>query len=188
MKCPFCDTWDTKVVDSRLNQQGDITRRRRECPQCQGRFTTYEHVEEVMPLVVKKDGRREPYSRDKLFQGIQKACQKRPVTTQQIEELVRQTERRIQGMGLKEVPSSVIGQFVMAPLHKLDKVAYVRFASVYREFTDLEEFVAELQNPGDLGAQSVPKSAQPGKTTTTNPEPTLPFSFVESGVEPPQNT
>ena len=177
MKCPFCDTWDTKVVDSRLNQQGDITRRRRECPQCEGRFTTYEHVEEVMPFVIKKDGRREPYSRDKLFQGVQKACQKRPVTTQQIEELVRHAERKVQGMGLKEVPSSVIGQFVMGPLHKLDKVAYVRFASVYRDFTDLEEFVAELQNPG---APSVPPTASQTAPPTTSPTSatSLAFPFV----------
>lgn len=164
MKCPFCDTWDTKVVDSRLNQPGDITRRRRQCPSCEGRFTTYERVEEVMPFVIKKDGRREAYSRDKLFQGVQKACQKRPVTTQQIDELVRHTERKIQGMGLKEIPSTVIGQFLMGPLHRMDKVAYVRFASVYRDFSDLDEFVAELQTQAE---SAPPALATPAPATTS---------------------
>ena len=147
MKCPFCSTLDTKVIDSRLNQTGDITRRRRECPKCEGRFTTYERVEEVMPLVIKKDGRREPFARDKVLDGISKACQKRPVTTQKVEELVYQIEKRIQTYGIKELPSKTIGQMVMLELHKLDKVAYVRFASVYREFQDVQEFMAELQEP-----------------------------------------
>src|SRR6476660_2117738 len=101
MKCPFCATLDTKVIDSRLNQTGDITRRRRSCSKCEGRFTTYERVEEVMPLVIKKDGRREAYSRQKIFKGINMACQKRSVPTQKIEELVSQIEKRIQSYGLK---------------------------------------------------------------------------------------
>jgi transcriptional repressor NrdR len=147
MKCPFCATLDTKVIDSRLNQTGDMTRRRRECPKCEGRFTTYERVEEVMPLVIKKDGRREPYLRDKVLDGLKKACQKRSVATQKIDELVSLIEKRIQSYGLKEVPTRTIGHMVMVELHKLDKVAYVRFASVYREFRDVEEFVAELQGP-----------------------------------------
>jgi transcriptional repressor NrdR len=145
MKCPFCATLDTKVIDSRLNQSGDLTRRRRECPKCEGRFTTYERVEEVMPLVVKKDGRREAYMRDKVLDGLKKACQKRTVPTLKIEELIDQIERKIQGYGLKEVSTRTVGHMVMVQLHKLDKVAYVRFASVYREFRDVEEFVAELQ-------------------------------------------
>src|SRR3954453_14270830 len=102
MKCPFCTALDTKVIDSRLNQLGDITRRRRECPKCEGRFTTYERVEEVMPLVVKKDGRREPYMREKILDGLKKACQKRTVETLKIEELVNHIERQIQSYGLKE--------------------------------------------------------------------------------------
>lgn len=146
MKCPVCSTLDTKVVDSRLNQTGDIVRRRRECPSCEGRFTTYERVEEMMPLVIKKDGRREPYIREKILEGVKKACQKRSVPTQKIEELVTQIEHKIQTLGLKEIPSHSIGEMVMAELHGLDKVAYIRFASVYREFRDVKEFVAELQD------------------------------------------
>ncbi len=144
MKCPYCSVPETKVIDSRLNQTGDMTRRRRECAECGGRFTTYERIEEVMPNVIKKDGRREPFSRDKVFAGIQKACQKRPVTTQQIDTAVTQIERQIQSYGLKEIPSNSIGEMLMSVLHQLDKVAYVRFASVYREFRDVEEFVADL--------------------------------------------
>jgi len=145
VKCPFCASLDTKVIDSRLNQTGDITRRRRGCTHCGGRYTTYERVEEVMPNVIKKDGRREPFVREKILGGIQKACQKRPVTTPEVETIVAKIERRIQAIGMKEIPSRAIGQMVMAEMHKLDKVAYVRFSSVYREFKDLDEFVAELQ-------------------------------------------
>src|SRR3954451_25305297 len=105
MRCPYCTTLDTKVIDSRINQTGDITRRRRECPKCEGRFTTYERVEEVMPLVIKKDGRREAYLRDKVLDGLKKACQKRSVATQKIDELVTLIEKRIQSYGLKEVPA-----------------------------------------------------------------------------------
>ncbi len=144
MRCPYCSAVETKVIDSRLNQSGDITRRRRECPNCDGRFTTYERVEEVMPVVIKKDGRREPFNRTKVLEGIQKSCQKRPVAMLQVEDSVIRIEKRIQAYGLKEIPSRTIGQMVMQELHKLDKVAYVRFASVYRDFRDVEEFVAEL--------------------------------------------
>jgi len=147
VKCPYCTTLDTKVIDSRLNQPGDITRRRRECPRCEGRFTTYERVEEVMPSVIKKDGRREPFNRDKIVRGIQKACQKRSIPTAKVEETISKIERRIQSFGLKEIPARTIGQMLMVELHGLDMVAYVRFASVYREFRDVEEFVAELQDP-----------------------------------------
>jgi transcriptional repressor NrdR len=147
MKCPFCTTLDTKVIDSRINQPGDMIRRRRECPRCEGRFTTYERVEEIMPVVIKKDGRREAYEREKVLSGLQKACQKRSVPVLKIEESVQKIEKRIQSYGLKEIPSRTIGQMIMVELHKLDKVAYVRFASVYREFRDVEEFVAELQGP-----------------------------------------
>lgn len=147
MKCPYCNQIDTKVIDSRLNQTADITRRRRECLRCEGRFTTYERVEEVMPAVIKKDGRREAFDREKILSGLRKALQKRPVTTQKVEELVQRIEKRIQAYGLKEIPARNIGQMVMLELHKLDKVAYVRFSSVYREFRDVEEFVAELQEP-----------------------------------------
>ena len=147
MRCPYCSFPETKVIDSRLNQTGDSTRRRRECPRCEGRFTTYERVEEVMPLVIKKDGRREPFLRDKMRGGLEKACQKRAIPAQKIDEVVQRIEKRIQSFGLKEIPSKTIGQMVMSELHKLDKVAYVRFSSVYRDFKDVDEFVAELQEP-----------------------------------------
>lgn len=147
MKCPYCSTLDTKVIDSRINQTGDITRRRRECPRCDGRFTTYERVEEVMPAVIKKDGRREDYLRDKVRGGLEKACQKRSIPTQKIDEIVTRIEKKIQSWGVKEIPTRTIGQMMMSELHQLDKVAYVRFSSVYREFRDVEEFVAELQDP-----------------------------------------
>ncbi len=145
MKCPFCSTLDTKVIDSRLNQTGEITRRRRECPACEGRFTTYEHVEELIPEIIKKDGRREAFSRTKLTEGIQKACQKRSIPTQKIEDIVTRIERKTQTLAVKELPSHSLGEMVMRELIHLDKVAYVRFASVYREFRDVEEFLAELQ-------------------------------------------
>lgn len=144
MKCPFCSIPDTKVVDSRMNQTADMTRRRRECLECGGRFTTYERIEEVMPNVIKKDGRREPFVREKIYSGIQKSCQKRPITAQQIESSVTKIEKQIQSYGLKEIPSNSVGEMVMNALHALDKVAYVRFASVYREFQDVEEFLANL--------------------------------------------
>ncbi len=167
MKCPFCSTPETKVIDSRLNQLGDSTRRRRECPRCEGRFTTYERVEEVMPLVIKKDGRREPYVREKMRNGLEKSCQKRAVPTQKIDEVVSRIEKRVQSVGLKEVPSKTIGQMIMSELHRLDKVAYVRFSSVYRDFRDVEEFVAELQEP-----------------PTPQEDPTLPmFPFAATSPE-----
>jgi transcriptional repressor NrdR len=124
-----------------------MTRRRRECVRCEGRFTTYERVEEVMPLIIKKDGRRETYAREKILGGLVKACEKRSVPTEKIEAIVNRIEKKIQGYGLKESPSKAIGEMVMTELHSLDKVSYIRFASVYREFRDVEEFVAELKEP-----------------------------------------
>ncbi len=150
MICPYCNAADTKVIDSRLNQGGDSTRRRRECPVCEGRFTTYERIEAVMPLVIKKDGRREAYSRPKILGGIEKACQKRVVATERMEDIVSRIEKRMQAIGMKEIPSKTVGEMVMTELHRLDKVAYVRFASVYRDFQDVPEFVAELQEPPRL--------------------------------------
>lgn len=145
MKCPFCSHSETSVVDSRLAKEGGTIRRRRECESCRKRFTTYERVEELMPVIVKKDGRRVPYDRSKVLAGIQKACEKRPVSTEVIEKVVDQIEREIQEMGEKEVAVPEIGERVMRELHKLDQVAYVRFASVYRQFKDLNEFMDELQ-------------------------------------------
>jgi transcriptional repressor NrdR len=173
MKCPYCSIPETKVIDSRLNQTGDMTRRRRECLECGGRFTTYERIEEVMPNVIKKDGRRESFVREKIFSGIQKACQKRPITTQQIEAAVVAIEKQIQSYGLKEIPAKSVGEMVMNTLHQLDKVAYVRFASVYREFRDVQEFVADLKEK----AQSTSEKAETDRET-------LPFSFLS----PEQNS
>ena len=145
MKCRFCTELENKVIDSRLSNQGAVIRRRRECLACQRRFTTYERVEEILPMVVKKDGRREAFDRQKVIAGIQHACQKRPVSAEQIDTVVDGIERRLQEMGEKEVVASVIGEQVMRELAKLDEVAYVRFASVYRSFKDLGEFMSELK-------------------------------------------
>jgi transcriptional repressor NrdR len=145
VKCPFCAELENKVIDSRLSTQGAVIRRRRECLGCQRRFTTYERVEEILPMVVKKDGRRESFDRQKVLEGLKLACQKRPVGADQLEAVVDGIERRLQEMGEKEVPSSVIGEAVMRELARLDEVAYVRFASVYRSFKDLGEFMSELK-------------------------------------------
>ncbi|HUM10524.1 MAG TPA: transcriptional regulator NrdR [Myxococcaceae bacterium] len=145
MRCPFCKRDDSKVLDSRESAEGAVTRRRRECLGCHKRFTTYERVEELMPLVVKKDGRREPYDREKLISGLQKAVEKRPVSMDRLEALVAEVEARILERGEKEVPSSLVGEEVMRRLRALDQVAYVRFASVYRSFRDIEEFMDELK-------------------------------------------
>lgn len=144
MRCPFCDHPEDKVVDSREAQEGRATRRRRECLACGRRFTTYERIEDVLPQIVKKDGRRESYDRDKIVKGLEIACQKRPVSREQIEALVAGVERQLGEIGEREVRSSVIGETVMARLKELDPIAYVRFASVYREFRDVKEFVSEL--------------------------------------------
>lgn len=145
MKCPFCAELENKVIDSRLSNQGAVIRRRRECLGCERRFTTYERVEEILPLVAKKDGRREAFDRIKVLEGLKLACQKRPVSAEQLEAVVDGIERRLQEMGEKEVASSVIGEAVMRALADLDEVAYVRFASVYRSFKDLGEFMRELK-------------------------------------------
>ncbi len=146
MKCPFCSDFDNKVVDSRLSGEGDLIRRRRECLGCGRRFTTYERVEDILPMVVKKDGRREPFDRAKILSGIQKACQKRPVSVAAMEELVDKIEREVQEKGDKEISCKDVGERVMQALHGLDEVAYVRFASVYRSFKDLNEFMDELRD------------------------------------------
>jgi len=145
MKCPFCSFEDTKVIDSRLGKEGNNIRRRRECIDCGRRFTTYERVEEILPLVVKKDGRREPFDRMKIIAGMQRACEKRPVSIATIEKLVDQLEISLQESGEKEIDASRIGEGVMEALRNVDEVAYVRFASVYRQFKDINEFMAELK-------------------------------------------
>ena len=146
MKCPFCGHLEDKVVDSREAKDGDAIRRRRECLRCRRRFTTYEHIEDVLPVVVKKDGRREPFDRNKILGGLKKACEKRPVAMDVLEEIVSRIEKRAQESGEKEIPSSMIGGEVMRELQNLDEVAYVRFASVYREFKGINEFMDELKD------------------------------------------
>ncbi|HUT84533.1 MAG TPA: transcriptional regulator NrdR [Thermodesulfobacteriota bacterium] len=145
MKCPFCSSIENRVIDSRLSRDGNIIRRRRECTSCQRRFTTHERVEEISPVVIKKDGRREPFDRNKIFAGIQRACEKRPVSIEVIDSLIEKMERDFQEKGDKEIKSTEIGERVMQELHNLDEVAYVRFASVYRQFKDISEFMAEVR-------------------------------------------
>ena len=146
MRCPYCTSIDNKVVDSRMGKEGETIRRRRECLKCEGRFTTYERVEEVLPSVIKKDGRREPYDRMKILNGLKKACEKRPVSVEALEKTVSEIEKSLQDKGFKEIPSTAIGEEVMEHLHRLDEVAYVRFASVYRSFKDINEFMNELKD------------------------------------------
>ncbi len=146
MKCPFCGEINNKVIDSRLSKDGNVIRRRRECIVCSRRFTTYEHIEEIPVMIIKKDGRREVFSIDKLRSGIQKACQKRNISVNIIEDFLDELERDLRESGEKEIPSHKIGERVMAKLHEIDDVAYVRFASVYREFKDVNDFVSELKS------------------------------------------
>jgi len=145
MKCPYCMEINNKVIDSRLSKDGRMIRRRRECISCNRRFTTYEKLEDVRPMVVKKDGRRESFNRDKIITGIRNACQKRPISITKIEEFVDSLETFFQELGKKEVDSFQIGEQVISTLREWDEVAYVRFASVYRHFKDINEFIAESE-------------------------------------------
>jgi transcriptional repressor NrdR len=145
MRCPYCHSTNNKVIDSRPSREANAIRRRRECLNCQRRFTTYEQVEETMPLIIKKDGRRESYQRAKLYEGIKKACEKRPVSIDLIEQFLDDLEREMLESGQREMSSSWIGERVMVQLRDLDEVAYVRFASVYRHFTDATDFMKEIR-------------------------------------------
>ena len=145
MRCPFCSAADTRVMDSRDSAEGTIIRRRRECESCKRRFTTYEHIEEIPIMIMKKDGRRELFSRDKVRSGMLKACEKRNISVNTIEEFIDEMERDLREAEDKEIPAAVVGEKIMAKLHELDDVAYVRFASVYREFKDVNDFVLELK-------------------------------------------
>jgi len=146
MKCPTCGEADTRVIDSRALRDGSEIRRRRQCDGCNARFTTYERAEGTFPMVVKKDGRREPWSREKILHGLSKACEKRPVPVDVIERVVDEIGRTASGLGEVEITSDRIGEEVMRRLRQLDEVAYVRFASVYRSFKDIDEFMAELSH------------------------------------------
>jgi transcriptional repressor NrdR len=144
MRCPFCGNLEDRVIDSRTSKEGDAIRRRRECLACKKRFTSYERVEDVLPLVIKKDGRREPFERNKILTGLKKACEKRPIAIDTLEGIVDSIEKKLINLGVKEIPSSWIGEDVMENLKKLDKVAYVRFASVYRQFKDIDDLMKEV--------------------------------------------
>jgi transcriptional repressor NrdR len=146
MKCPFCGNAENKVIDSRISKDGKAIRRRRECLGCGRRFTTYEFVEDILPMVVKKDGRREAFDRMKIRNGVMKACEKRPISMEAMEKIVENVEQACQEFQGDEVPSTVIGEKVMSELKTLDGVAYVRFASVYRQFRDVGEFMSELKD------------------------------------------
>ena len=146
MKCPFCGEIDNKVIDSRVSKDGNVIRRRRECLMCNRRFTTYEHIEDIPIMIIKKAGRREVFNRDKVRSGLKKACEKRNISMNLIEEYVDELERDLRETGEKEIASSVLGEKIMHILHEVDDIAYVRFASVYREFKDVNDFVAELKN------------------------------------------
>ncbi|MBN1620776.1 transcriptional repressor NrdR [candidate division WOR-3 bacterium] len=153
MRCPFCGGEDNKVVDSRPSKEGHSVRRRRECISCSKRFTTYEYVEKVPLMIVKKDDRREPFSREKLLEGIELACKKRPISREQIENIVDDIETDVYTLSKVEVPSKEIGEKVIRALKNIDEVSYVRFASVYRQFKDKEEFLKELKKMFDDGGK-----------------------------------
>lgn len=146
MKCPFCGTVEDKVIDSRTTKEGDAIRRRRECLQCGKRFTSYERVDDIVPMVVKKDGRRESFDRIKLLGGLKRACEKRPISVDMLDGVVDSVEKKLVGLGVKEIPSTWVGEEVMSCLRDMDKVAYVRFASVYRQFKDINELMDEVKN------------------------------------------
>ncbi len=145
MKCPFCGENDNKVIDSRLSKEGNAIRRRRQCLACQRRFTTYEYIEDIPLMIIKKDRRREIFSRDKVRSGMKKACEKREISMNVIESFIEELERDLRESEEKEISSQIIGEKIMAKLHELDKVAYVRFASVYQDFKDVDDFVTELK-------------------------------------------
>ena len=145
MKCPYCNNLEDKVIDSRISKDGEIIRRRRECLGCAKRFTTHEKIEDKLPLIVKKDGRREPYGREKMMEGMKKACQKRPISIEAIEKIADKIEQDIVSRGVKEIKGAELGEKVMLELHDLDDVAYVRFASVYRSFKDISDFMEEVK-------------------------------------------
>ena len=146
MKCPFCGSIEDKVIDSRMAKDGDVIRRRRQCLKCDQRFTSYERVDEPFPMVIKKDGSREFFDGYKILSGHKKACEKRPIPISSLEEIEKNIEQKLMGLGVKEIQSSWIGEEIMAALKDLDKVAYVRFASVYRQFRDINDLIKEVKN------------------------------------------
>lgn len=169
MKCPFCENLDTKVIDSRPTDEGQAIRRRRECEVCGKRFTTYEKVEALFFMVVKRDGRREAFDRGKVLNGIIRACEKRPISIDEMETMAFNIERKLTNMMEKEISSSYIGEVVMESLKDLDEVAYVRFASVYRQFKDVNTFVAEIEKLlGNTDSAKVDEKAVLAKEPSKN--------------------
>lgn len=164
MYCPFCSADDTKVIDSRLIRDGNQTRRRRECPDCKERFTTYESAELSLPRIIKRDGRRAPFSEDKLRAGVLRALEKRPVSIDQVETAIARIKRKAMTAGEREIPSARMGEWVMEELQQLDQVAYVRFASVYRCFQDIDEFKREISRLTRHAKRTKPKSSNTRKS------------------------
>ena len=161
MKCPYCSNLEDKVIDSRISKDGITIRRRRECLACEKRFTTHEKIEDTLPVIIKKDNRREPFDAKKILDGLRKACQKRDISTQQLEEITDRIERALMERGGKEVQSKEVGEQIMLELHDLDQVAYVRFASVYRSFKDLNDFMEEVKTFLERREQSQKKVEVP---------------------------
>ncbi len=175
MKCPYCGSSDEKVIDSREGKDGEFIRRRRQCQQCGRRFTTYERIEEIHLMVVKKDGRREPFDRNKLLTGLLKATQKRPIPVAELEKIVEEVEARLLEKPDREITSKEIGEYLMQRLHALDEVAYVRFASVYRSFKDVGDFVEEIRSLLEANARRARE-----EQAKRDPEPGTPGAPVSS--------
>jgi transcriptional repressor NrdR len=163
MRCPFCNAQETKVTDSRMMQDGHAVRRRRKCEACHKRFTTFEKIELTMPQVIKNDGRREAFQRNKILLGLQKACQKRPISVEQIDRIIENIEKKIIEKGESEISSNAIGQLIMSYLNNLDPVAYVRFASVYKTFQDIDEFLMDLKLDQNYKATQIKENESESK-------------------------
>jgi transcriptional repressor NrdR len=164
MKCPFCGNLEDRVMDSRTSKEGESIRRRRECLKCGKRFTSYERVDDIIPMVVKKDGRRESFDRAKILHGLKKACEKRPISIDVLDRVADSIEKKLTGLGVKEIPSTWIGEEVMSSLKETDKVAYVRFASVYRQFRDLNDLMDEVKTLFEHQGPHAPKKTE-GKSS-----------------------
>ena len=160
MRCPYCGELENKVIDSRMAKEGNTVRRRRQCMACNTRFTTYERVERLPLVLIKKDNRREPFDREKILMGMQRACEKRDISIHTLERFIDDLERELQELGEREVSASIVGERVMRKLHELDDVAYVRFASVYREFKDINDFMSELKDLSVRRGASGPEEAK----------------------------
>lgn len=174
MKCPYCGSREERVVDSREGKDGEVIRRRRQCQQCGRRFTTYERIEEIHFMVVKKDGRREPFDRHKILSGLLKATQKRPISVAQLEKIADEIEAKLLEKPEREIASAEIGEHIMRRLHELDEVAYVRFASVYRSFKDVSDFVEEIRNLLEISAKRAKEEQARREKGTSSPFPSPP--------------